>query len=57
VVQYGGGLVGRGHFDAPNKVTIKANPQAITKLGLVLRLSGIPRARPELGHWRVTYGA
>ncbi len=33
--QYGGGLVGRGHFDNPSKqVTIKANLQAITNSGL-----------------------
>jgi hypothetical protein len=56
--QYGGGLVGRGHFDAAGpKVTIKANLQAITNSGLSsFYLEALARD-PVLGHWRVTYGA
>jgi len=56
--QYGGGLVGRGHFDAVKKeVTIKANLQAITNSGLpsfYLEALEYDKAR---GFWRVTYGA
>lgn len=56
--QYGGGLVGRGHFDNPSKqVTIKADLQAITNSGLssfYLEALELDAAR---GHWRVTYGA
>lgn len=55
--QYGGGLVGRGHFDAPNKVTIKGNLQAITNSGLPgFYLEALERDA-KLGHWHVLYGA
>src|SRR5438045_7867145 len=55
--QYGGGLVGRGHFDAPNKVIVKANLQAITNSGLsAFYLEALERDA-TLGHWRVIYGA
>jgi hypothetical protein len=55
--QYGGGLVGRGHFDAPNKVTIKANLQAITNSGLSSFYLEALERESALGHWHVTYGA
>lgn len=55
--QYGGGLVGRGHFEAPDKVTIKANLQAITNSGLSSFYLEALERDPALGHWRVTYGA
>ena len=56
--QYGGGLVGRGHFDAPSKtVTIKANLQAITNSGLSSFYLEAVEYDAALGHWRVTYGA
>lgn len=56
--QYGGGLVGRGHFDALNKqVTIKANLQAMTNSGLSSFYLEALERDPLLGHWRVTYGA
>lgn len=54
--QYGGGLVGRGHFEA-GKVTIKANLQAITNSGLSSFYLEAVRYDPALGYWRVTYGA
>jgi hypothetical protein len=56
--QYGGGLVGRGRFDAATKtVTIKANLQAITNCGLsAFYLEALERDS-ALGHWQVTYGA
>ncbi|HEV7389955.1 MAG TPA: DUF6519 domain-containing protein [Gemmatimonadaceae bacterium] len=56
--QYGGGLVGRGRFDAAAKtVTIKDNLQAITNSGLSgFYLEALERD-PARGHWRVSYGA
>ena len=54
--QYGGGLVGRGHFAAPNTVTIKANLQAITNSGLSSFYLEALERDPARGHWRVTYG-
>ncbi len=56
--QYGGGLVGRGHFDAVAKeVTIKANLQAITNSGLGSFYLEAIEFDKALGRWRVTYGA
>ena len=56
--QYGGGLVGRGHFDAVNRVvTIKANLQAIANSGLSSFYLEALERDPQLGHWRVVYGA
>ncbi|HJY28891.1 MAG TPA: right-handed parallel beta-helix repeat-containing protein, partial [Pyrinomonadaceae bacterium] len=56
--QYGGGLVGRGRFDAvPQTVTIKANLQAITNSGLSSFYLEALEFDKDLGHWRVTYGA
>ena len=56
--QYGGGLVGRGRFDAVKKeVTIKANLQAITNSGLSSFYLEALEFDEDLGHWRVTYGA
>jgi hypothetical protein len=57
--QYGGGLVGRGHFvaGAPNTVAIKANQQAITNSGLSSVYLEAVEYDQTLGHWRVTYGA
>jgi len=56
--QYGGGLVGRGHFDNPSKtVTIKANLQAITNAGLSSFYLEALEYDAALGFWRVTYGA
>lgn len=56
--QYGGGLVGRGRFDAAAKtVTIKGNLQAITNSGLsTFYLEALDRDA-TLGHWQVIYGA
>ena len=54
--QYGGGLVGRGHFEA-GKVAIKANLQAITNSGLASFYLEAVEYSKELGHWRVIYGA
>ncbi len=58
--QYGGGLVGRGHFDAaasPPTVTISANLQAIINSGLSSFYLEAVEYDEALGHWRVTYGA
>lgn len=56
--QYGGGLVGRGHFDAIKKeVTIKANSQPIINSGLASFYLEAVEYDAALGHWRVTYGA
>ncbi len=56
--QYGGGLVGRGHFDAAKKeVTIKANSQAIINSGLASFYLEAVEYDAGLEHWRVTYGA
>jgi hypothetical protein len=59
--QMGGGLVGRGRFDAVNlKVEITANSQAIITSGLnnfYLEALEYEPSAPGLGHWRVTYGA
>jgi hypothetical protein len=54
--QYGGGLVGRGHFEA-GKVEIRANLQAITNSGLLSFYLEAVEYDAGLGHWRVTYGA
>ncbi len=56
--QYGGGLVGRGRFDAvPQTVTIRANLQGITNSGLSSFYLEALEFDKDLGHWRVTYGA
>ncbi|HLL70150.1 MAG TPA: DUF6519 domain-containing protein [Pyrinomonadaceae bacterium] len=62
--QFGGGLVGRGLFDAATKrLKITANAQAIANSGLqefyleALEYDPALAATPGLGHWRVTYGA
>ncbi len=56
--QYGGGLGGRGHFDAASKqVTITANQQAITNSGLSSFYLEAVEYDAARGHWRVTYGA
>jgi len=56
--QYGGGLVGRGRFDAvPQTVTIKANLQAITNWGLSSVFLDALEFEKDLGHWRLTYCA
>jgi hypothetical protein len=62
--QFGGGLVGRGLFDAATKrLKITANAQAIVNSGLqefyleALEYDPALAAAPGLGHWRVTYGA
>jgi len=56
--QFGGGLVGRGHFDAvKQEVTIKANLQAIINSGLSSFYLEALEYDKGLGHWRVTYGA
>lgn len=56
--QYGGGLVGRGHFDVAKKeVAIKANLQAIINSGLSSFYLEAVEYDTLLGHWRVTYGA
>jgi len=54
--QYGGGLVGRGHF-AAGKVAIKANLQAIINSGLSSFYLEAVEYDQSLGRWRVTYGA
>ena len=54
--QYGGGLVGRGHFE-PGKVTITANLQAITNSGLSAFYLEALRYDEAAGHWKVIYGA
>ncbi|HYO99552.1 MAG TPA: DUF6519 domain-containing protein, partial [Pyrinomonadaceae bacterium] len=62
--QFGGGLVGRGLFDAATKrLKLTANAQAIVNSGLqefyleALEYDPALAAAPGLGHWRVTYGA
>lgn len=62
--QFGGGLVGRGLFDAATKrLKITANALAIVNSGLqefyleALEYDPSLAATPGLGHWRVTYGA
>jgi hypothetical protein len=62
--QFGGGIVGRGQFDATaNTLEITANQQAINNCGLqqfyleALVFDPIPPATIGLGHWKVTYGA
>src|SRR5215213_4077432 len=65
--QFGGGLVGRGKFDAAARtLTIDANDQAILNSGLqdfyleAYQFDPAPPASPAnlgLGHWKVIYGA
>lgn len=65
--QFGGGLVGRGKFDAAKfTLTIDANDQAIINSGLqefyleAYRFNPLPPASPAslgTGHWEVFYGA
>lgn len=56
--QFNGGLVGRGFFDAANnKVVIKANENAIVHSGISSFYLEAMEFDPELGHWRVIYGA
>jgi len=62
--QFGGGLVGRGKFDAAaNTLEITANQNAINNSGLqqfyleAVVFDPEPPATVGLGHWKVTYGA
>jgi Family of unknown function (DUF6519) len=62
--QFGGGLVGRGRFDATaNTLEITANQNAINNSGLqqfyleAVVFDPEPPATVGLGHWKVTYGA
>ncbi|HKC65230.1 MAG TPA: DUF6519 domain-containing protein, partial [Pyrinomonadaceae bacterium] len=54
--QYGGGLVGRGIFNA-NDITINANTQAIINSGLKNYYLELLVYDDKRGRWRVTYGA
>lgn len=56
--RFNGGLVGRALFDAVAlRATITANLQAITSSGLESFYLEALRFDPDLGHWRVVYGA